>query len=198
VAQFAVIRPLQLLNLSRLSQLHLHPAADLFDPENKKLFQRYAFLRELSRRLVRPVMPESEEHNYLITQVIADYLAMHPRMPLAGIIYPSVQRGTDANSATGENVVLFHKAARAVAANAASCTAEAQLYEYGDDDDPRASVRSLRPTILYTQAEPQLPRFYRSSRNRPAPGLKLIRDSIEIHHILAVDIKTDRVPVRVG
>lgn len=199
IARFAVIRPVQLLNLSLLSQLCLHPAASFFDPESRKLFQRYAFLRELSRRLVRPVMPDSEEHNYLITQVIADYLAMHPRMSLSGIIYPSVQRGADPHSPAGENVVLFHKAARAIAANATSCTAEAELYDYDDDDYDRCgSDRPLRPIILYKQAEPSLPRFHRSSKNCPAPRLKLIRDSIEIHQILAVDIKTKRVLVRVG
>jgi len=198
VARFALIRPLHLLNLSLLSQLRLHSQASFFDPESKRVFQRYAFLRELSRRLVRPVMPESEEHDYLITQVIADYLAMHPRMRLGGIIYPSVQRGAHSHSATGENVVLFHKAATAIAANAKASTAEAELYDYEDDDYDSSSVRRLQPTILYKEAAPRVHRFQRSSKNRPAPGLNLIRDSIEIHRILAVDIKTDRVGVRVG
>nr|WP_314542597.1 RES family NAD+ phosphorylase [uncultured Massilia sp.] len=199
VAQFAVIRPFQLLNLSLLSQVRLHSQASLFHPDSKRHFQRYAFLRELSRRMVRPVMPESEEHNYLITQVVADYLAMHPRIPLDGIIYPSVQLGADAQVATGENVVLFHKAATAIAADADANTAEAELYDYEDyDDDTPASVRPLQPTILYHDALPPLHAFLRYSSNRPAPGLKLIRDSIEIHHVRAVDIQTDRVDVRVG
>jgi hypothetical protein len=198
VARFALIRPLDLLNLSLLSQLHLHSQASFFDPEGKRIFQRYAFLRELSRRLVLPIMPESEEHDYLITQVIADYLAMHPIMQLDGIIYPSVQRGAYMNSASGENVVLFHKAAMALGGNAKAGTAEAELYDYEHDDHECSSVRRLQPTILYKEAAPRVNRFQRSSKNRPAAGLNLIRDSIEIHRILAIDIKTDRIGVRVG
>jgi hypothetical protein len=199
VAQFAVIRPLQLLNLNLLGQLGLHPQASLFDPESKRAFQRYAFLRELSRRMVRPVLPESQDHNYLITQVVADYLAMRPRVPLDGIVYASVQRGAETENVSGENVVLFHKAARAIGADEESGTAEAVLYDYEDDEYSPAlySEAELRPTILYKNDQPCLPRFQRSSNTHPAPSLKLIRDSIEIHHIVAVDIKANRIGVQV-
>ena len=199
IARFAIIRPLQLLNLNLLSQLNFHPRARYFDSESKQVFRRYAFLRELSRRMVRPVMPESREHNYLITQVVADYLAMHPTTSLDGIIYPSVQRGANNHNGSGENVVLFHKAATAIASDREPGTAEAELYDYDDDDyDERPYAnRPLQPTILYIDADPLTQAFQRYSYNRPAPGLKLIRDSIEIHQILAVDIRTDRTKVQV-
>jgi DNA-directed RNA polymerase subunit RPC12/RpoP len=199
VARFALIRPLQLLNLGLFSQLRLPSQANLFDPYSKKLFQRYAFLRHLSTRLVQPVMPESEEHNYLMTQVIADYLAMHPRIELDGIIYPSVQRGVGERDSQGDNVVLFHKAATCIGADAAASTADADLYDYDDARyDSRDPVRRLEPTIIYKKEAPRLPAFQHFSNARPAPGLTLIRDSIEIHRIIAVDIQTDPIVVHVS
>jgi len=50
-------------------------------------------------------MPTDEAFDYLITQAIADYLATE--VNLDGIIYPSAQAG-----GKGQNVVLFHNAAR--------------------------------------------------------------------------------------
>ena len=53
-----------------------------------------------------PVMPDDESSEYLVTQVIADYLANLRAPILDGILYPSVQDGSSGN------VVLFHKSAR--------------------------------------------------------------------------------------
>jgi hypothetical protein len=53
--------------------------------------------------ITMPVMPDDEAFEYLVTQVIADYLAS---TGLDGLVYPSVQ------VSGGKNVALFHKAAR--------------------------------------------------------------------------------------
>src|SRR3546814_18397803 len=82
---------------------------------------RRDFLRALCEKMVAPVMPEHQDRNYLITQVVADYLAMHPRVSIDGIIYPSAQRKDgDSNESNGENGVLFNKAATAVDADTRS------------------------------------------------------------------------------
>jgi len=199
IAQFAIIRPLRLLNLNLISQLNFHPQEKYFDSESAKIFQRHAFLRELSRILVRPVMPELQEKNYLITQVVADYLAMHPKLSLDGIIYPSVQHGCGAQSSSGDNAVLFHKAAITINADNEGGTARVDLYEDDNYESGPYSDRMLQPTILYVDEnfEDRILPFQMYSYNRPAPGLKLIRDSIEIHKILAVDIRTDPTNVSV-
>lgn len=65
------------------------------------------FLRSLSQRITRPVMPDDEALDYLPTQAVADFLATEAEVPLDGILYPSVQTAGNAL-----NYVLFHKAAR--------------------------------------------------------------------------------------
>lgn len=51
-------------------------------------------------------MPNDEMTEYLTTQAVADFLATEAKLPLDGIVFPSVQNNDD----EGFNVVLFHKA----------------------------------------------------------------------------------------
>lgn len=201
VAKFSVVRPLTLLNLGLLEQVDLPRSASLFDKRSEIAFERHAFLRELSRRMVRPVMPKSQDHNYLITQVIADYLAMHPTTPIDGIIYPSVQKRTERAHTDGQNVVLFHKAATTILADQETETAEAELYDYDDDDDEyeysNHAEPPLQPSIFYHQSTAHTVSFLPFGSSRPTPALEFQRDSIVIHRIVAVDIKTDPVSVEV-
>lgn len=128
----------------------LEHTASLFDEATEVAAQRRDFLKALSARMILPVMPENQDHNYLITQVVAHYLAMHPSASIDGIIYPSVQvNGGDVGGAVA-NVVLFHKAAIAANADSESDTAEAELWQY-DDDGPG---EYFRPTILYREVKP--------------------------------------------
>src|SRR3546814_2510266 len=52
-------------------------------------------------------MPSDEALEYLVTQAIADFLAVMAIPSIDGIVFPSVQSSGDAF-----NVILFHKAAR--------------------------------------------------------------------------------------
>lgn len=198
VARFGPARPLTLLNLALLEQIQIPASASLFDPKTKEAFQRHTFLRELSRRLVQPVMPERQDRNYLITQVIADYLAMHPTTPIDGIIYPSVQHGTQISEASGENVVLFHKAAATIYADV-SKTADAILHDYDDDEYDLSSLDEapLRPTISFTEPKAESDVLPNLNRRNKRPGLVLVRDSIIIHQINAVSIISKPIPVEV-
>jgi hypothetical protein len=105
VAKFDIIRPLKLLDLTALGDVH--ETGSIFDPGYAYRLGRMMFLKKLSSRMARPVMPDDQESEYLPTQAIADYLATEGKVPLDGIIFPSVQV-----NGTGLNVVLFHKAAR--------------------------------------------------------------------------------------
>lgn len=105
VARFDFIRPLKLLDLTALSDVH--ETGSIFDPSYAYRLGRMMFLQKLSSKMARPVMPDDQESEYLPTQAIADYLATEGKVPLDGIIFPSVQV-----NAAGLNVVLFHKAAR--------------------------------------------------------------------------------------
>ncbi len=104
-ARFKIIRPLRLLDLNALTELH--EPGSIFDPAYADRLGRMMFLRSLCARISRPVMPDDQDMEYLPTQAIADYLATEAKVPLDGIFFPSVQAGGD-----GLNIVLFHKASR--------------------------------------------------------------------------------------
>jgi hypothetical protein len=105
VARFEVVRPLRLLDLTALSTVTEN--GSIFDPGLAARLERATFLRSLSQRITKPVMPDDEAFEYLSTQAIADFLATENEPVLDGILFPSVQAAGD-----GLNVVLLHKAAR--------------------------------------------------------------------------------------
>lgn len=102
-ARFDVIRPLRLLDLTKLKEVHEY--GSIFDPDYARRLSRMLFLRTLCERISQPVMPNDQELEYLPTQAVADFLATSETVPLDGILFPSVQVGGE-----GLNVVLFHKA----------------------------------------------------------------------------------------
>jgi hypothetical protein len=119
-AAFEITRTVKLLDLRGLADLQFKFGESPFDPAMLEAARRQDFLRVLARRLMLPALPEFEEQKYFITQVIADYLAMHGGEPIDGIVYPSVQSLGDEDApiqpglrpTTGINVALFPRAAR--------------------------------------------------------------------------------------
>lgn len=105
VAQFEIIRPIQLLDLTALEEVR--ETGSIFDPSYAYRLGRMMFLRELSKWIARPVMPDDQEMEYLPTQAIADFLATRGKVPLDGILFPSAQVNND-----GLNIALFHKSSR--------------------------------------------------------------------------------------
>ncbi|MBI5102361.1 MAG: RES domain-containing protein [Nitrospirae bacterium] len=105
VGRFEIIRPIRLLDLTALNDVTTR--GSIFDPTFINRLERTMFLRNLSRRITVPVMPDDETFEYLATQAIADFLATENVPPLDGIIFPSVQTAGESL-----NVVLFHKSAR--------------------------------------------------------------------------------------
>lgn len=105
VARFEIIRPIRLLDLAALSSVSAQ--VSIFEPGSAGVLERASFLRTLTERMTRPVMPDDEVFDYLPTQAVADFLATENDPALDGIIFPSVQAAGEAL-----NVVLFHKAAR--------------------------------------------------------------------------------------
>ena len=122
VGRFEIVRPLKLLDLVAMKDISDGPGS-LFDEGHRHRLRQLEFLRGLTQRLSKPVMPDDQVLDYLPTQAVADFLATEASPPLDGIIYSSVQIGTDARTIYGPppngwrrayrcNVVLFQKAAR--------------------------------------------------------------------------------------
>lgn len=105
VTRFEIVRPLRLLDLTTFNSIK--EMGSIFDPGWSERLKRAIFLRSLSLRMTKPVMPNDESFEYLPTQVIADFLSTENEPTVDGILFPSVQA-----AGNGLNVVLFHKAAR--------------------------------------------------------------------------------------
>jgi len=105
VGRFEIIKELSLLDLTAFPELS--PIGSLFDPVFSEKRRKTQFLKNLSRQMAIPVMPNDQANEYLVTQAIADFLSFKTDLPLDGIIYPSVQ--TDQIAI---NVILFHKSSR--------------------------------------------------------------------------------------
>jgi hypothetical protein len=202
VGRFEIIRTLRLLDLNAM--LAIDVDGSYFDPEYMNSLERAQFLRRLSRRMSMPVMPDDERFEYLITQAIADYLATQVSPPLNGIIYPSVQAGS------GENIVLFHGAARVERLNtlkgAKLSVRPFHRTEERDEPDywvteevppmapePKASTPTVFDPNVFLQSSFETPFEPYDGREI---SLRLDVGSLHVHHVNQVSFETRALPVR--
>jgi hypothetical protein len=183
-ARFEIIRPLKLLDLLALRSIFVK--GSIFDPTHLGRLKKAAFLASLSEQVTKPVMPDDEPFDYLVTQAIADYLANLTEPKLDGIIYRSVQNGT-----AKKNVVLFHKSARVKLLDIPPGTLiSAHLYEHDDDGiRPDYSVFEMRPAPKES-GDPDfdfpildLPESARSHDDLRDPTLSIDMDSLRVHYV---------------
>lgn len=192
VARFEIIRPVRLLDLTALDGVITR--GSIFDAGYAGQLERSAFLRTLSQRLARPVMPDDEAFAYLATQAVADYLSTDSEKRLDGIIYPSVQAGGSAC-----NVVLFYKSAR-VKALAIPKGTEISASLFSDDEDemlkyfvieraPREQPEQNELNNLFSTfaLSPILNFEQKDSREQT---LQIDANTLYVHHINAVEIKS--------
>ena len=208
VARFEIIRHLRLLDLAALSDVRV--GGSVFDVELAGRMERASFLRSLSRQITRPVMPDDEPFEYLVTQAIADFLATEVSIPIDGIIYPSVQ-------VVGHvlNVVLFHKAARVEAMDIPEGTEIDASTGHFDADgwqDDYAVVETVPPVSAESHGTdggpPSRPPNLADLATRTnligegldtdwrKPGLRVVPDSVRVHRVLRVVFETEEFPVR--
>lgn len=194
IAKFILERPLKLLDVEALKSVAT--AGSIFDPNYLARIQRANFLRILSNRISRPVMPNEEAFEYLATQAVADYLATEAN--LDGIIFPSVQVGH-----TASNVVLFHRSSRVEGIELQKGTEISIDLEQHDDDDDAPDYHVWEvvfPPPATAQKEPSpldfdiLTPFHEPLDSRP-PSLKIDLDSVTVHDIKAVKFSAKEYPV---
>lgn len=199
VAKFEIIRSLRLLDLAAVSAVSV--TGSIFDPNHAGRMERAMFLRTLSERITKPVMPDDEHFEYLATQAIADFLATESSVRIDGIIFPSVQAAGHAL-----NVVLFHKAARvealALPKGAVIKARTGHMEEDGWEQD--YEVIEEVPGAREEQAEnkeptPGWPDFDALATtlwepydpDRRNASLQLVLDSVTVHHVQRVDFETE-------
>lgn len=195
VGEFRLLRPLRLLDVSALHSVYVE--GSIFDPSYIDQLGLAKFMKRLSNRVTIPVMPDDEPTEYLITQMIADYLARQPAPGLDGILFPSVQ-------CPGEhrNVVLFHHASRVETLEfpeGVRLTAQ-QCSSTEDGEEPDYRVWEEIPLSMDSEAEKKdhmagfsgirdLPTYHRSTDQRDAM-LGVLTDSLKAHHVTGVSITT--------
>jgi hypothetical protein len=202
VGRFKIIRRLRLLDLEALRSISVE--GSIFDKNHLPQLQKAKFLGTLSDRMSRPVMPDDEPFDYLVTQAIADYLASRTEPEIDGIIYGSVQNGS------GTNVALFHKAARVEALDIPDGTEiSASLYESSDEGVlPDYTVWESVPPPAPEKKKKEddwdddlfEPPSWRHRSGRPdaderEPALRLDTASLQVHNIERVTFKTDKFKV---
>jgi hypothetical protein len=205
VAEFELLRPLRVLDISALKQILIQMS--YFDPDHRPLLDRVAFLKELSGKITRPAMPEREHIDYLVTQVIADYLASEHQ--LDGLLYPSVQVAKDLSRERRTNIVLFHHASRTEEIQLPKGTDISvdnfALDEDGEDSEFVVFEDVPVPVMAPTNAPSDLPGWdfdpgiawlqERPSDQRLA-SLRVILEQVSVHYVDAVRFSAKTMPVR--
>ena len=193
VGRFEVLCKIRLLDVEALRSTFVK--GSVFDPEYVRRRGRSKFLQSLSERIARPVMPNDEPLEYLVTQAIADFLANRSVPELHGIIYPSVQ-----DPCGGRNVILFHKAARVERTDFSEGTRIETHSMLQEDDDREVeywiSIEEGPPTEeekdLRSAKAPSVARTLESTRATASEDdlrestLRLDPDSLTVHRVESV------------
>ncbi len=195
VAEFQILRQLRLLDVTALQSVYVE--GSVFDPDYLEQLSLAKFMGRLSERITMPVMPDDEPTEYLITQMIADYLARQPAPALDGILFPSVQSPGD-----HRNVVLFNHASRVQHLEIPEGTelSAHQFYSTEDGDEPDYHVWEEAPPTPEQKAEPEdkfgLLAFINTPPTDPNEDardvtLAVLTESISAHHVTGVAYATD-------
>lgn len=184
VSKFTIVRPLHLLDLTTLESVGCD--GSYFDPDFRQKAEQLGFLRTLTKRLTLPVMPGEQEHAYLITQAVADFLASMSEPSVDGIVFPSVQDGV------GENVVLFHKASLVheleVPPNSL-IESSVSDYDYESGEPyPSYTIEIHSPDTAMPQQSEGFVSYRQPEIPTRVPTLRLDMESIEVHYIKAVEV----------
>lgn len=208
VARFDIIRPIRLLDLTALEKTTTE-VGSIFDAAYSHHLEKAMFLRSLSRRITKPVMPDDEAFEYLSTQAIADFLANEGAMSIDGIVFPSVQ-----SDGKALNVVLFHKAARVEELDLPAGTeVDASLATMGEDgreddysvievippekgESKKQQPHGLEPSDLDSFELDGIEDWDDLNCGIRVKTLKINLESLKVHVVKAVEFATDEHSVR--
>ncbi|MBG6119345.1 MULTISPECIES: RES family NAD+ phosphorylase [unclassified Sphingobium] len=205
IGDFELLQTVRLLDVSALETVYFD--GSVFDPAYAEQRSLARFLGRLSDRITIPVMPDDESTEYLITQMIADYLARRPAPGLDGILFKSVQRPGEKR-----NVVLFHHASRVEEIEIPE-DVKVSVHQFQTSDDgpePDYTVMEEVPPAAEPPAEPEpdtdfalgsmtdfRPEMFRYDPNADErePYLRVNRDTLIVRHVTGVTFDTTDYPV---
>lgn len=191
VGRFDLQTELRVLDVEALE--NVLERGSLFDPGFSQRLARAKFLGRLARRIRMPVLPDDEGTDYLITQVMADFLAMRLDPTIHGVIYGSAQ-----GSKGAFNVALFNASARVKPAEVLD-GASYEVSFSGNDEEIDACV--VTTTIKTPPPPPPKPPsrgvIFEYVPPDPAAAdprpetLVLDRESLKLHVVKGICIDTD-------
>jgi len=201
IAKFDVLRPLRLLDVSALGDVFV--AGSIFDPTLADRARRGQFLKNLSRRIVAPILPDLEDSEYLVTQAMAEFLADRSDFDLDGIYFPSVQR-----KSRESNVVLFHKSSRLKLLEIPE-EAELSAFLYADDEDPKSAIWHVTEETPNPEDAPEAPKkrpfswqglafetWKEVDEDEREVALRVDVDSIVVRRVQGVTFRSTSIPVK--
>ena len=106
IARFCVSKSKEIIRL--LDVEGLGRAYGKYIESNPDKDAKIEFIENLGKQVMMPIVPENESTEYIITQVISDYLSSRNDIEIDGLIYNSAQAGTRSD----KNIVLFHKSSK--------------------------------------------------------------------------------------
>ena len=182
VGKFRLLRRIHLLDVRVLDSVYAR--GSVFDPDTILRQQKARFLTTLKRRITMPITPDDEPSEYLITQVVAEYLANRSDLNLDGILYPSVQGGAD-----GENVMLFYRASRVEPYRIPDGTRiEAGIGHHYNDEDTEYFVSE---TVAHSAEESKARRQEDATRHESrSVTLALDAESLTVHDVTGIRCDT--------
>lgn len=107
--KFMLNRPLRIFDFVSLDKIYTRGAVSYFADNYLDESHRKAFLRRLHATISYPVLPD-DENEYVVTQVIAEYLLSQFPSELDGVIFHSAQRREE----DARNIVIFTGALSAI------------------------------------------------------------------------------------
>ncbi|WP_426026054.1 RES family NAD+ phosphorylase [Brevundimonas sp. TSRC1-1] len=191
--RFELQATLQVLDVEALESVL--ERGSLFDPAFGDRLARAKFLGKLARRIRMPVLPDDELTDYLVTQVMAGYLASRISPSVHGVAYGSAQGEPEAF-----NVALFNGSSR-VRPAAALSGARHEVRASGNEDEIDAWVVSTTIKAPPPSPPPAAPVQFILEPPDPetldlrAEVLVLDRDSMKVHHVHTVCVKADALPI---
>lgn len=170
VASFENIRPLKLLDIEALSSI---VETSPFDPMYGQKSGKERFISSLGDKISAPVMPDDESIDYLVTQVVADYLSSMLKPRIDGIMYRSMQ--IDVEEKGKKNVFLFYKSARI------SYKGISKKIRASDDYGEGVYTILLSEKTIKTHAPPNA-----DGKDRRMSKLRLDISNLVTHHVNSV------------
>lgn len=191
-ASFTLLRSVRLLDIELLKSVLV--AGSLFDIKYKSQLEHAAFLESFGSRFSQAVMPDHEAFEYVPTQAVADFIANEISPAIDGILYQSPQTG-------GRNVALFSRVSHVEQRTVVDGT-ETSVWFGQDTEDGYEVDYTVYESVPDPEDETCVKRvmaapssYARSEGETPQVTLRLDLDTLTVHEIQRIEIRSASFPV---